>query len=114
MEQFKSAVVYGKSVKHQPQRVGLAHELEDEDVGKFHMSIHSPPQHSSKLVSRREECVSMILAAFPLFTSHFSVVILNNGWNERAKANIANSSDHYQAMINIPKPNIMVGNQAEG
>ncbi|PNP38626.1 ribosome-interacting GTPase 1 [Trichoderma gamsii] len=32
VEQFKSAVVYGKSVKHQPQRVGLAHELEDEDV----------------------------------------------------------------------------------
>jgi len=31
-EQFKSAIVYGKSVKHQPQRVGLAHELADEDV----------------------------------------------------------------------------------
>jgi ribosome-interacting GTPase 1 len=33
VEQFKSAVVYGKSVKHQPQRVGLAHELADEDIG---------------------------------------------------------------------------------
>ncbi|KAK0738361.1 P-loop containing nucleoside triphosphate hydrolase protein [Schizothecium vesticola] len=32
VEQFKGAVVYGKSVKHQPQRVGLAHELADEDI----------------------------------------------------------------------------------
>ncbi|KAJ6446554.1 ribosome-interacting GTPase 1 [Purpureocillium lavendulum] len=35
VEQFKTAIVYGKSVKHQPQRVGLAHELEDEDVGSI-------------------------------------------------------------------------------
>jgi ribosome-interacting GTPase 1 len=34
VENFKGAIVYGKSVKHQPQRVGLAHELDDEDVGK--------------------------------------------------------------------------------
>ena len=32
VEQFKIAIVYGKSVKHQPQRVGLGHELEDEDI----------------------------------------------------------------------------------
>lgn len=32
VEQFKIAVVYGKSVKHQPQRVGLSHELADEDI----------------------------------------------------------------------------------
>ena len=36
VEQFRTAIVYGKSVKHQPQRVGLAHELADEDIGKFH------------------------------------------------------------------------------
>jgi hypothetical protein len=36
VEQFKTAIVYGKSVKHQPQRVGLAHELEDEDVGEWY------------------------------------------------------------------------------
>jgi len=33
-EQFKVAIVYGKSVKHQPQRVGLSHELADEDISK--------------------------------------------------------------------------------
>lgn len=32
VEQFKHAIVYGRSVKHQPQRVGLSHELEDEDI----------------------------------------------------------------------------------
>ena len=34
VEQFKVAIVYGKSVKHQPQRVGLSHELTDEDISK--------------------------------------------------------------------------------
>ena len=32
VEDFKNAVVYGTSVKHQPQHVGLSHNLEDEDV----------------------------------------------------------------------------------
>eukprot|EP01094_Clydonella_sp_ATCC50884_P013021 TRINITY_DN23306_c0_g1_i1.p1 TRINITY_DN23306_c0_g1~~TRINITY_DN23306_c0_g1_i1.p1 ORF type:complete len:389 (+),score=110.27 TRINITY_DN23306_c0_g1_i1:74-1168(+) len=31
-QQFKYAIVWGVSAKHQPQRVGLAHELLDEDV----------------------------------------------------------------------------------
>jgi len=34
VEQFKHAIVYGRSVKHQPQRVGLGHELADEDISK--------------------------------------------------------------------------------
>lgn len=38
LEQFKNAIVYGKSVKHQPQRVGLNHELADEDIGTFRMT----------------------------------------------------------------------------
>ncbi|CAI7643609.1 unnamed protein product [Penicillium crustosum] len=32
-DDFKHAIVYGRSVKHQPQRVGLSHELADEDIG---------------------------------------------------------------------------------
>ncbi|EHK98155.1 putative Ribosome-interacting GTPase 1 [Glarea lozoyensis 74030] len=32
LDDFRQAVVYGKSVKHQPQRVGLSHELADEDI----------------------------------------------------------------------------------
>jgi uncharacterized protein len=35
VEQFRQAIVYGKSVKHQPQRVGLSHELADEDISRF-------------------------------------------------------------------------------
>ena len=35
VEQFKHAIVYGQSVKHQPQRVGLTHELADEDISKW-------------------------------------------------------------------------------
>ena len=34
VEQFKHAIVYGRSVKHQPQRVGLTHELADEDISR--------------------------------------------------------------------------------
>ena len=32
VKQFKHALVWGSSVKHRPQKVGLAHVLEDEDV----------------------------------------------------------------------------------
>jgi len=41
-DQFKHAIVYGRSVKHQPQRVGLSHELADEDIGTI-------PAQSAKL-----------------------------------------------------------------
>ena len=32
VKEFKVALVWGSSVKHQPQRVGKDHELADEDV----------------------------------------------------------------------------------
>ncbi|KAK7445281.1 TGS domain-containing protein [Colletotrichum acutatum] len=50
LEQFKTAIVYGKSVKHQPQRVGLSHELADEDIGTFSSCVKDPPQSSVSLV----------------------------------------------------------------
>lgn len=39
-DEFKHAIVYGRSVKHQPQRVGLSHELADEDIGTWHSLIY--------------------------------------------------------------------------
>lgn len=30
--------MYGKSVKHQPQRVGLSHELADEDISMSNLA----------------------------------------------------------------------------
>ena len=42
VDQFKHAIVYGQSVKHQPQRVGLAHEMADEDISEnlqSHLSL---------------------------------------------------------------------------
>lgn len=32
LEEFKHAIVWGRSVKHNPQKVGKDHELLDEDV----------------------------------------------------------------------------------
>jgi ribosome-interacting GTPase 1 len=32
IKEFKYALVWGSSVKHQPQKVGLEHVLNDEDV----------------------------------------------------------------------------------
>ncbi len=58
VEQFKAAVVYGKSVKHQPQRVGLAHELADEDVGE---SCRNPHLLAPLLLSLfKPSCVGII------------------------------------------------------
>ncbi len=50
VEQFKHAIVYGKSVKHQPQRVGLTHELADEDISE---SRRTGPWFSLPAAARR-------------------------------------------------------------
>lgn len=48
LEQFKHAIVYGKSVKHQPQRVGLSHELADEDIREW---FHGPGRRRQVLTA---------------------------------------------------------------
>lgn len=42
VEHFRVAIVYGKSVKHQPQRVGLSHELKDEDISTYSLYQKQP------------------------------------------------------------------------
>lgn len=49
VEQFKHAIVYGKSVKHQPQRVGLAHELADEDISSSSLADSANFAHDCDL-----------------------------------------------------------------
>ncbi len=69
MEQFKHAIVYGQSVKHQPQRVGLSHELADEDISMWvitqdnynlltidsndHKTMRSKPEQRKHAAQRR-------------------------------------------------------------
>lgn len=55
VEQFKLAIVYGKSVKHQPQRVGLSHELADEDISKVIPSLapDHPADHAPVTIVKR-------------------------------------------------------------
>jgi hypothetical protein len=48
VDNFKVAIVYGKSVKHQPQRVGLSHELADEDIRES-MFPHSVYLHDANV-----------------------------------------------------------------
>lgn len=51
LEQFKTAIVYGKSVKHQPQRVGLSHELADEDIGTIYPPCPHPVPESCRVAA---------------------------------------------------------------
>lgn len=50
VEQFKHAIVYGQSVKHQPQRVGLAHELADEDISESPLQAAPMAVHTEMLI----------------------------------------------------------------
>lgn len=61
VEQFRTAIVYGKSVKHQPQRVGLSHELADEDIGT-HLSTDpevTSDQTAADLACYSDDCEEM-------------------------------------------------------
>jgi ribosome-interacting GTPase 1 len=41
-KEFKYALVWGVSAKHSPQRVGLTHQLADEDVVQVRSRGHTP------------------------------------------------------------------------
>eukprot|EP00808_Paulinella_micropora_P000379 g41239.t1 len=79
LEQFKYALVWGSSVKHKPQKVGLDHVLEDEDVVQVIKKVqgfswvHSPFSNDSPLsrlqrllgVNRRVTPAGVVPAAAP-------------------------------------------------
>lgn len=57
MEQFKHAIVYGKSVKHQPQRVGLSHQLEDEDICEWYLDGRAGAAGTNGMTSDHHQAV---------------------------------------------------------
>lgn len=42
VDEFRAAIVYGRSVKHQGMRVGLTHVLADEDISEYSFSQKWP------------------------------------------------------------------------
>lgn len=71
VDDFKHAVVYGKSVKHQPQRVGLSHELADEDISKSDC---------------RDSCVSVVLAINIAASYHHQAINDVSGRESRSQS----------------------------
>ena len=61
VEQFRIAIVYGKSVRHQPQRVGLTHELADEDISQLFHFLRSAVAASARKVSETNASVVTII-----------------------------------------------------
>lgn len=64
LEQFKHAIVYGQSVKHQPQRVGLSHELADEDISKSRRKLNWAVPRRRVLICASHHYQKMITTPF--------------------------------------------------
>jgi len=58
LEEFGGAFVWGKSVKHSPQKCGLIHVLEDEDVIQIMKAKKKNPPAKTKTKTVKEEAES--------------------------------------------------------
>ncbi|PWI74844.1 hypothetical protein PCL_08158 [Purpureocillium lilacinum] len=107
VEQFKTAIVYGKSVKHQPQRVGLAHELEDEDVdARAAMSGGFPSSQDAIPVARaRATCAQFNrCSSAAVWSRRGSSPAFQLEETAKMTTALTLSSDHCQTMITYGEP----------
>lgn len=87
MENFKHAIVYGKSVKHQPQRVGLSHELGDEDIsrdlsnshGEFQCLLFTSYHHQALIGQTRSHTMSHESYRSRCYQNPFSIQATRRG-----------------------------------
>lgn len=63
VDEFRAAIVYGRSVKHQGMRVGLTHQLADEDISEYLVPINSKSEILTVMASYDHQAVNLMKQA---------------------------------------------------